>query len=132
MTLRRVLTFTIVGLLALWGLAAWLEDTKPSDRRATGSSVLRLSAAKGANAVQITNRENASLERCDVTVLDQGDDEWTAVIGRPIAPSETVTVYWNEFKARQQPMPAYVGRNRSRMIVSCAIGTERRSAGIQF
>jgi hypothetical protein len=79
-----------------------------------------------------TNRESVPLTKCDIRVLDQGSAEWYATLPGALAPSETVSVSWAGFKQNEQPMPAYVGRARNNIIVSCLVGDERRSAGLHF
>lgn len=116
-----------VGALIL-ALATLSEPTN------AGVPLLSVSAAKGALNLSITNRETVTFSKCDVTLLDQGDAEWTANVPGTLAPSQTVTVNWSQFFANGQRMPAYVGQNRDNFIISCFVDNEnrRRSVGFHF
>jgi hypothetical protein len=124
------LAAVVIGGLVLLILAAGLN---PSNTTTTSNKpILGISGARGALGYSLTNRESVPLTKCDVTVLDQGSAEWYAALPAGVAPSETVSVPWSAFKQNEQPMPAYIGRSRNNIIVSCLVGQERRSAGLHF
>jgi hypothetical protein len=99
-----------------------------------GEPLLKVSAAKGSRGVSITSREPGSLSRCKVTMLDQGNAEWTATIDGTVVPSQTLQVAWSEFKSKSQPLPDHIGRERTNFIVSCLLDDEgnTHSVGLHF
>jgi hypothetical protein len=123
-------TAVVIGALVLFALGAALNP--PNTTTSTNKPILSISGARDSLGYSLTNRESVPLTKCDVTVLDQGSAEWYASLPDALAPSETVSVRWAAFKQNEQPMPAYIGRARNNIIVSCLVGDERRSAGLHF
>lgn len=121
-------------LAGAFGLLVFLNWIGGQTSTNNGEPLLQITAAKGSTGVSITSRESGGLNRCDVTLLDQGNAEWVAVVPGTVSPSQTVSVGWSDFKASGQPMPGFIGRDRNNFIVSCFVeaANTRRSAGIHF
>lgn len=124
---RGVLVFGVLLFLGLMVLGTF--------RQSAEGPTLNVSAARGVGGFTLTNRESNHIRSCEVTVLDRGDDEWTAVWQQMLAPMQTTSIPWSAFTAKGQPMPPYVGRERKYFTVSCVVDNvskERRSAGLSF
>ena len=121
-----VISFIVLVLLVALGGDGSTGNTPPAER------ILNVSGGRGAGGFALTNREPVAISECQVTVLDQGSDEWTAPVRGTIEPYATATAPWTRFRARGQPMPGYVGLGRKYFTVSCMVGQSRRSAGLSF
>jgi hypothetical protein len=81
---------------------------------------------------RIVSRPRCGIAKCGC--LDEGPDEWVAEVPGTIKPMQTVDIRWPAFRASDQPMPAYVGQNRTHFIVDCTRDDtdDRLSAGLSF
>lgn len=125
-TSARILVLVVVALLVVWLLA------KPSTP--ASEEILQVTASRGARGLQLINREPTAVNKCDVTLLDVGSTEWVASVPLSLAHLETTFVQWERFTSAGQPMPASIGQNRDRFIVSCVVDKDgiRRSNGFSF
>jgi hypothetical protein len=124
-----VLATAIGGVTLLALIGGMLREPSSSSARAP---TLNVSGGRGVGGFALTNRESVPLSRCDITVLDVGNDEWIGVINGSLDPYETRRIDWSDFNLAGKPMPAYVGLNRKYFTVSCLVGDTRRSAGLSF
>ena len=80
--------FVLIGLILGLSLRVTINLGPRVNRRRQRST-----SAVVAESVDFSSRtEPVTLTRCDVTVLDEGSDTWTAVIEGNVAPHQTRTV----------------------------------------
>ncbi len=116
----------LLGIVGIIIVLAWVGNQFDSER------LLNISGAKGALSLSITNREDSDLRDCKLSVTDSDKVVWVASIEKDVAPLETVSVAWSEFKSENdQPMPAYLGKRG--VIVNCDVmGLKQRlGAGLR-
>jgi hypothetical protein len=136
-SLRGVWIACGVLLLAVVVTLTLVTGSRPGSGRVAAPpkpQILNVSAGRGIGGFALTNREPVAIHRCDVTVLDQGNGEWTGVLSGALAPYETRRLDWEAFQFNGRPMPSYVGLGRKYFTVSCVVGDggDRRSAGLAF
>ena len=97
-----------------------LQDT--FEHRA--KSALRVTSTRHPHGFEITNRESEPLAECVVRIPEQ----WSATIPK-LAPSETATVTWAQFRnAAGAEMAQAIGQNARIAHFGCASHRETRSA----
>jgi hypothetical protein len=86
---------------------------------------LRVTGGGGPTGFSFTNLQGR-LSQC-VVGADDGSGEWIAHVSADVAPSETVSLPWSDFKLNGQPLPAYLGR-AALVTVNCDTGDGRHFA----
>ena len=134
-TIRRDLLGGVAAVAIFFGGAFWLFPSIASRSMGTRPArTLKISAAREAGGLALTNQEAVSIAECAIAVLEHGDVTWDAQIVEEIASSATLRVGWSRFHARGTPMPSDVGTGRQQFTVSCLLPStgERLSAGMAF
>lgn len=117
------LTWLVVIIIGVLGMAAYfgpLTDPPTSNQPAAKQRLLNITAAKGLLSCSITNRESTAIRGCRLYVEDAQGVQWEVVDDRSIAPLETASFDWSSFRAKGQPMPSSIGRDRG-VYVSCLV-----------
>lgn len=130
-TVKHLASLALVIMVLALLMAMFASSSTGSGSSSTGAT-LNISAGRGGGGFEITNRERGPVDGCRVTILDQGDDEWSADVSDKIAPYETIRIGWDRFTSHGQPMPAYVGMNRKYATIACDTTDGYRSAGVAF
>jgi len=91
---------------------------------------LQITGERGRRGFDFTNREPSSLSQCRATIVDAQGTSWIAYVTTIVAPTETATVWWDDFRHQGQELPAEFGRAFG-ITVSCVVdsaGHRRRAA----
>jgi hypothetical protein len=70
---------------------------------------LQVSAERGRRGFDFTNREPSSLSQCRATLTDAQGTTWTAYVTTIVAPTETATVWWDQFHHEGVELPSEYG-----------------------
>lgn len=128
-TKARVGIGIVLVIAAVAGIGRVMNGPAPSSAvsRVPDSPRLKMTAARTLTGLTVTSGEERLVNECAFVVTGPSG-EWSAEYRGAILASETRHFDWSDFTQRDKPMPAYLGRELTRVSVTCYDGDTRKIA----